>query len=360
MINKKTTHNKKRNFVWILTILMFIGLLGLADMSLAAGGEWVRKADMPTPRTHHRSSVVNGKIYAIGGTTSWPVPLAIVEEYDPVTDTWTKKADMPTAKHDLSTNVVNGKIYAIGGWDVSVEPYVALSTVEEYDPTTDTWTEKADMPTARGTLSTSVVNGKIYAIGGWPLWPAPFSLSIVEEYDPVTDTWTKKADMPTERGGFSTSVVNGKIYAIGGFQPRIQECLSTVEEYDPATDTWTKKADMPTPPRLLHHSTSAVNGKIYVIGGYVIIDGVDTGCSIVEEYDPTTDTWTKKADMPTARYAHSTSAANGKIYAIGGTFFWPPPESFSTAVEEYTPEGWPFTPVSPQGKLTTTWGEIKR
>ena len=29
-----------------------------------------------------------------------------------------------------------------------------------------TWTQKADMPTARHTLSTSVVNGKIYAIGG--------------------------------------------------------------------------------------------------------------------------------------------------------------------------------------------------
>jgi len=28
--------------------------------------------------------------------------------------------------------------------------------------------------------------------------------------------WTEKADMPTARAAFTTSVVNGKIYAIGG------------------------------------------------------------------------------------------------------------------------------------------------
>ena len=28
--------------------------------------------------------------------------------------------------------------------------------------------------------------------------------------------WTRKSDMPTQRSGFATSVVNGKIFAIGG------------------------------------------------------------------------------------------------------------------------------------------------
>ena len=32
----------------------------------------------------------------------------------------------------------------------------------------DTWTTKAPMPTARLGLATSVVNGIIYAIGGYP------------------------------------------------------------------------------------------------------------------------------------------------------------------------------------------------
>ena len=51
-------------------------------------------------------------------------------------DTWTHKADMPTARSCLSTSVVNGKIYAIGGtagFDQGVGGDVPLSTVEEYD-----------------------------------------------------------------------------------------------------------------------------------------------------------------------------------------------------------------------------------
>jgi len=55
-----------------------------------------------------------------------------VEEYDPAMDTWTRKADMPTARSALSTSAVNGKIYAIGGYVGGGTP---LSTVEEYDLT---------------------------------------------------------------------------------------------------------------------------------------------------------------------------------------------------------------------------------
>ena len=223
-------------------------------------------------------------------------------------DTWTRKADMPTAKVGLSTAVVNGKIYAIGGGkDVAL--LQEFSIVEEYNPVTDTWAMKADMPTQRGGHSTSTVNGRIYAIGGIGNY---LTLSIVEEYNPVTDTWKQKADMPTARGALSTSVVQGKIYAIGGF-PAPFSVLSTVEEYNPVTNTWSQKANMTIAREGV--ATSAINGKIYAIGGFRPGGYLST----VEEYDPTTDTWTKKADMPTARGYLSTSVVNGRIYAIGGS-----------------------------------------
>jgi len=197
-----------------------------------------------------------------------------VLEYDPATDTWINKADMPSASAFLSACAVNGKIYAIGGASPSS---TALRTVEEYDPAMDTWTRKATMPTARACLSTSVVNGKIYAIGGG--WHN--ALSTVEEYDPATDTWTRKANMPTAGKLASTSAVNGKIYAIGGATGGFGPVSSTVHEYDSATDTWTKKADMLTARWFL--SSSVVNGKIYAIGGE---RGYDQGAvSTVEEYD---------------------------------------------------------------------------
>jgi N-acetylneuraminic acid mutarotase len=176
--------------------------------------------------------VVDGKIYAIGGMAQGK-PISTVEVYDPVTDKWTKKTGMPTARYGVSTSAVNGKIYVIGG---APSQEVTFATVEEYNPTTDTWTTKADMPTSRFYHSASVVNGKIYAIGGWTgNAEGEVFLSTVEEYDPLADKWTGKADLPTARGGLSTSVANGKIYAIGGVvmvAAGLYSYLSAVEEYN--------------------------------------------------------------------------------------------------------------------------------
>jgi RNA polymerase sigma factor (sigma-70 family) len=72
-----------------------------------------------------------------------------------------------------------------------------------------TWAAKADMSTKRFAPATCVLNGKIYAIGGWDRTQ---NLKTVEEYDPVTDIWTKKADMQVGGYGFSACALNGKIY----------------------------------------------------------------------------------------------------------------------------------------------------
>jgi len=300
----------------ILKVVVVLGLFALASTNYAAEGTWTKKADMPTARLGLTTSTVNGKIYAIGGGYSIDgTAFRTVEEYDPATDTWTRKADMPTRRYFHSASVVNGKVYVIGG---AVAEKVTTQTVEEYDPATDTWTTKADMPTARCFFTASVVNDRIYAIGG-QIFPGNFSVSTVEEYDPATDTWTAKADMPTARSMLSTSAVDGRIYAMGGVQGWIGgPGMSTVEAYDPVTDTWTvratRRADMPTPRKGL--STLVMAEKIVAIGG--ITNAYGPVYSVVEEYDPKTNTWAKKTNMPTARCFFSASSVNGRIYAIGG------------------------------------------
>ncbi len=261
--------------------------------------------------------------------------------------TWAARADMPTGRWELSTCVVDGKIYAIGGAGPAWQP---LRTVEEYDPATDTWTTKSEMPTARQGLSTNVVNGKIYAIGGGAgsssAYTSVKTFSTVEEYDPATDTWTTKSEMPTARGYHSANVVDGKIYVIGG-SPRAPfqgGSILTVEVYAPATDTWTQNGDMPASRRA--GFTSVVDGKIYGFGGYASRRRGD-------EYDPVTDTWTEKADMPTYRHALSTSVLYGKIYAIGG--YVPGVAGYPgvATVEIYDPatDTWTTAPDMPTGRF---------
>ena len=181
-------------------------------------GEWEREEDMPTARNSLTAATVKGKIYAIGGFTRLNVPIEMdgivadlnviptVEEYNPETGFWARKKDMPTARDSASTAVVDGKIYVIGGLveTFPINRLECLSIVEVYDPMTNTWAPRADMPTPRARPSISVVNGKIYVIGGWNFKGGIGevrniqTLSVVEMYNPVTDTWTEGLEpMPT-------------------------------------------------------------------------------------------------------------------------------------------------------------------
>jgi N-acetylneuraminic acid mutarotase len=229
--------------------------------------------------------------------------------------TWTQKADMPTARYIAGSAVVDGKIYVIGGKPVSGGATTA--TAEEYDPATDTWTRRADMPTARQGVVAAAVDGIIYAIGAADVGPKE---SIVEAYDPAADTWTRKADMPTRRGDAASAVVDGIIYVIGGQSGAQPVIHSTVEAYDPATDTWTKKADMPT--ARYWAGSCVIDGLICVFGGATKWGPQNAGnlspVPTVEVYDPATDTWNQASDMSRVRLAHSASVVAGKVYIIGG------------------------------------------
>lgn len=256
-------------FVSIIIILFGIGLVGTASICLAQDSPWTTKADMNIARSHHSTCVVNGKIYVIGGShrtgEGCGAPTSgSVEEYDPSTNTWTIKKEMPRKRESLSISAVNGKIYAIGGSGELCRGQ--LPWVEEYDPLTDTWdSSKKPMRVGRRGLSTSVVNGKIYAIGGYQPGTDTY-LTTVEEYDPITDTWITKSPMQVGRGWFATCAVEGKIYAFGGQRANIANAVTkTTEEYDPVTDTWIFKDDMPA--AVVGNAASSVNGLIYSLEG---------------------------------------------------------------------------------------------
>jgi hypothetical protein len=185
---------------------------------------------MPFANAGWGIAVVDNIIYLIGGmlTPSSP-PIATVMAYDPVTESWTQKADMPTARGALSACVVEGKVYAIGGCTENWRSF-SYKHVEVYDPSNDTWTRKSDMPTERWGLGTCVVDGEIYAIGGWS---GSDACTANEVYDPMTDTWTIKSPMQQRRNGAFVCALEDTVYVIGGaYAVPSPGFLRTAEEYD--------------------------------------------------------------------------------------------------------------------------------
>ena len=367
---------------WVLVGLAVIALSHLA-IGNAVANEWRVISQLPTERAGFSTAVVDGKIYLIGGTRFehergvrradlpgiWrgPFGMSLVEMYDPETNTWQKLADMPTARSEPMTAVVDGKIYVLGGYigkDNQGVNLKNLKAVEMYDPQTDTWVRKQDMPTPRIDFGTGVVAGKIYAIGGRVHWKdrkpgSPGRIDLVEVYDPASDTWTKRSDMPTRRDGIGTAVVNDQIYAIGGSGwPQVGNhggpFLGIIEVYEPRINRWTKKPDMPN--LRTRFSTVAVGGKIYLIGGFAVQaggTGVGERLASTEVYDPIMEQWHLIPEAPTVRLPFAVAAVNGKIYVFGG---YDKDWELSPTVEVFDTG---FRAVTATSKLPTRWGALK-
>lgn len=278
--------------------------------------EWTARAALPRPQAIFGTAAANGKLYVIGGQYDSGISFADTNyEYNPTVDSWVSKAIMPTKRTGLAAVAVDNKIYAIGG--AASTSGGAMSTNEQYDPLADSWTTKAPMPTPRNWISAAAVNGKIFVLGGSNNAGSIYSTN--EMYDPSTNTWTTKTALPTARLACGVGVVNGKIYLIGGWiRPGSPPGQPTAlnEEYDPQTNTWSTKAPMPTARNGL--AVVAVNGRIFAIGGATNFNPWTNNLNVVEEYDPSTDTWTSLEPMPTSRSLLGASIVDYKIYAIGG------------------------------------------
>ena len=91
-------------------------------------------------------ATLGGKIYAVGGVDDDGNLLSSVEAFDPQTNSWAAVAPMSTARSCFSFAVVSGKLYAVGGEDAD---YTTVASVGAYDPQHDRWEAVAPMAEAR-------------------------------------------------------------------------------------------------------------------------------------------------------------------------------------------------------------------
>src|SRR4029078_5654311 len=107
-------------------------------------------------------TVVAGKLYIAGGNTGGGVVTGRVDVYNPSTNSWSTVAAMPTPRVAAAGGLLGGKLYLVGGRNGATY----YNTVEVYDPLTNAWTSAAGVPAARGGLGGGVISGALYAIGG--------------------------------------------------------------------------------------------------------------------------------------------------------------------------------------------------
>jgi len=370
----------ERRTTLIVLLILCSGLVTLPNIATVRATEdsWTTMEPMPTLRENFEIAILNGKIYAIGGSnSSQQVYFGTNEEYDPASNRWDTKESMPTPRSGFGIFVFQDKIYCVGGYSTE-RSYIGVNEV--YYPISDTWEIKTSMPTKRSSMQTKMVNGRIFFLGGAIGYDYEKSETVYsqtnEAYDPVTDSWETRTLIPVSDGEFDAYVFGDQIYCI---------FKNIIEVYDTKDDSWTQKASMPIPAVYNYYTVVVENGiyfllpsegcynqiydvqndtwsfgenipieinqptivatsgsfaprRIYLIGGFTgFVDPTNT----TYVYDPTEDKWSLGASMTTSRYNIHVVVVDDILYAIDGAIgFLTKPASITSAVEKYTPTGY--------------------
>ncbi|XP_057715941.1 kelch-like ECH-associated protein 1A isoform X1 [Corythoichthys intestinalis] len=250
---------------------------------------WLKLADMEAPSSGLGACTLFGLLYTVGGRN---LSLESITEssalccYNPMTNQWSQRAPLNVPRNRVGVGVVDGCIYAVGGSHGST----LHNTVERWDPETNHWSFVCPMQVARLGAGVAACGGALYVVGGLD---GQSRSNAAEKYQPDTNTWHQLAPMSTARSGLGLVCVNGHLYAIGGYDGLNQ--LATVERYNVARNTWEARAPMKCCRST--HGVAVHQGCIFVFGGFNLHDFVTS----VECYCPEKNEWTYVSDMPLGR-----------------------------------------------------------
>lgn len=175
-------------------------------------------------------------------------------------------------------------------------------------------------PDGRSVLSTSTL------LGGFtnplPLAMGPNGVFFVGELgaNKVTAVkplslgcWSIMAPMPQAVLDAGGTALNGKLYVVGGKTATAH--LTTLYSYNPLQNAWTSGPSMPGI-GVENPAVAALNSKLYAFGGST---GPFSGAvATARMFDPAANAWQTLASMPTARGGATAQAVGGLIYVIGG------------------------------------------
>lgn len=289
----------------------------------AQPGFWEQKSSLgwnaivePTSRYASVAFTIGNKGYIGTGTSSFSTQ--DLWEYDPGTDSWTQKANLGGSDRENAVGFVIGDKGYIGLGDrPGPRPLTGtvLNDLWEYDPAANAWTQKADFPTeGRAGAAAFAIAGKGYVGTGEVVHGSgQILLNDFWEYDPVADHWTQKAAFAgTARESAVGFTIGDKGYLGTGDDMAPPFGKQDFWEYDPVADHWTRKADFGGGIRT-RATGVAIGNKAYVGLGLI---SYMTSTNDLWEYDPVADSWTRRTDF-------TGSPRNGAAgFSIGGDAYF--------------------------------------
>ncbi|MGW4518019.1 carboxypeptidase regulatory-like domain-containing protein [Streptomyces sp. NPDC004393] len=273
--------------------------------AVPADAPWTAIADfLPGPVVDNAVVSLGGKIYSAFGTSTADFYRGMYV-YDPTAGTWSRETGPADGRQKPAMAVLDGKIYATGGWGSTGAPD---GKTEVYDPAADAWTTAAANPRPLAGSGVAVLDGRMYVVGGCD---TDCGATDVMAYDPATDSWSRHADYPEAVSWEACGALYGELYCAGGTGPGGETQHTYV--YDPAADSWSRAADLPID--LYGSGYTTAEGRLLVSGGVTEHNTMITNQGF--SYDPAGDTWTPMANSNNATYRGGSACGFYKIGGIG-------------------------------------------
>lgn len=297
---------------------------------------WTRNGPRsPVPRTEAGVIQIGSKVYAIGGFTAeggtgtfFPLTRR-VHVYDMADKTWSELASLPSQAPGNHSGIATdgSNIYVVAG-QVGDTYGAGTNTAWKYDIANNQWTSFPSLPEVRFGGGAFVVNGWLhYVAGDQADRETPTDDHWAINLSDPNGGWIRKASILQPGDHATHAELNGKIYFFGGehghhgLGPNDENGYvqhDYVFAYDPLTDQWTQKNNMPLGFSHAEGTTVVINGKAIFIGG--LLTGGDPNISNrVYVYSPNNDSWSLLSTRFPKRVDGATSGYwNGKLYVTDG------------------------------------------
>lgn len=271
------------------------------SFQVIAPNTWQFRVAFPgsVERTSGVAFTINGKGYMGTGFQSSGLYRKDFWEYDPITNTLTQKADFAGGRRMGAVGFTIGfKGYV--GTGVNDDSSGDKSDFYEYDPNINTWEPKSPFPgTPRHLAGGFSVGNKGYIVAGTH---AGTHLKDLWEYNRDTNVWFGRAELPgTARYKPVAFAVGARAFVGGG-----NNTFKDFWRYTPQINTWVQMADIPG-------STPTV-GFGANSNGYVGM----ASSGAFWKYNVSSNTWQLKAAYPGNRYGGSAFViGNWGYFAFG-------------------------------------------
>jgi N-acetylneuraminic acid mutarotase len=287
-----------------------LSALVVPALAVGSSARWSRGAPMPLARGEVTAALAGGQIYVVGGFTAAGGNSARVDAYSPARNTWRQVADLPLPVDHAMAAGYRGKLYVVGGYGPQ---RARLGTLFSYSD--GSWTRLPPMPEQRAAGGVAVVNGKLYVVAGTSSATigAPTDLATTMlVYDISRRRWSTSSRAPTPREHLAVTVLNGRIYALGGRTAGFDTNLAIAEVYNPRTGKWRR---LPRLPGKRGGTGAAAVGRFVVsVGGEAETGTIRT----VYAFNVQRRRWTRLPNLPTARHGLGVAAVGKRVYVIGG------------------------------------------